>query len=183
MVNDIFLSIIDKNLLTFKNNSLMLDLSKKGGVTKMEWTEKKSVKLSHWCIYIVGGMLLLTMIFMPKVIEMIVPLDAVSLKNQHWFMITLESCLAVGLVILFLLQRLIKNIDNNETFSERNIEILRLASWLCFLEALILLLSASYYFPWIVLAGVAGFVGLVVRVIKNVFCQALLIKTENDFTI
>lgn len=149
----------------------------------MNWTEKKSVKLSHWCIYFLGGMLVLTMIFMPKVIEMIVPLEAVSVENQHWFMLTLESCLGVGLIILFFLQRLIQNIDNNETFSERNIKILRITSWLCFFEALILMLSTSYYFPWIIVAGVAAFVGLVVRVIKNVFCQALLIKEENDFTI
>lgn len=149
----------------------------------MEWTEKKSVKLSQWCIYILGAMLILTMIFMSKFIELIVPLEAVSPENQQWFMVTLESCLGVGLIILFLLQRLIQNIDNDETFSERNIKILRVTSWLCFFEALILVISTSYYFPWLFVAGVAGFVGLVVRVIKNVFCQALLIKEENDFTI
>lgn len=149
----------------------------------MNWTDKQSTRLSAWCIYILAAMMIAAMVFMSSFIEVIVPLHAVSPANKHLFVFTLECCLGVGLVILFLLHQLIQQIDNDETFTERNIKNLRLISWLCFLEAVILLASGSYYYPWLFVAGVAAFVGVIVRIIKNVFCQALLIKEENDFTI
>lgn len=155
----------------------------KGGRHAMGWTDKQSIKLSTWSIYIFGGMVLLTMIFMSKFIDAIVPVYTVAPAYRYLFTVTLEACLGVGLIILFFLRRLIKNIDNDETFGERNIKYLRIISWLCILETIILFASAFYYFPWIFVAGVTAFVGLIVRIIKNVFCQALLIKEENDFTI
>ncbi|GGD03874.1 DUF2975 domain-containing protein [Enterococcus wangshanyuanii] len=149
----------------------------------MNWTDKKSIKLSKWCLYLFSGMVVLTMVFISTVIDAIVPVDIVSPENRYLFVITLELCLGIGLVILFFLNHLISNIDNNETFAEGNIKTLRIISWFCFLESLILLISTTYYYPWLFVAGLTAFIGLIVRIIKNVFCQALLIKTENDYTI
>lgn len=149
----------------------------------MNWTDKKSIKLSMICLYIFAWIVVLTMLFISRVVASIVPVYILSPENQYYFYLTLELCMGVGLVILFFLRRLIKNIDNDETFDEENISILRIISWLCFLEAAILLVSTIYYYPWLFVAGLASFIGLIIRVIKNVFCQALLIKTENDFTI
>lgn len=149
----------------------------------MNWTDKKSIKLSMICLYIFAGIVVLTMLFISRVVASIVPVYILSPENQYYFYLTLELCMGVGLVILFFLRRLIKNIDNDVTFDEENISILRIISWLCFLEAAILLVSTIYYYPWLFVAGLASFIGLIIRVIKNVFCQALLIKTENDFTI
>lgn len=149
----------------------------------MNWTDKKSIKLSMICLYIFAGIVVLTMLFISRVVASIVPVYILSPENQYYFYLTLELCMGVGLVILFFLRRLIKNIDNDETFDEENISILRIISWLCFLEAAILLVSTIYYYPWLFVAGLASFIGLIIRVIKNVFCQAFLIKTENDFTI
>ena len=149
----------------------------------MNWTEKQSIKLSKGCIYLFALLIVGIIIFMPKFIEAIVPVQAVAPANRLWFIGTLDSCLVVGLGVLFFLNRLLNNLNNDQTFSEENIKLLRVISWLCFLETLILLISTSYYYPWLFVAGVAAVVGLIVRVIKNVFCQALLIKKENDFTI
>lgn len=149
----------------------------------MNWTDKKSIKLSMICLYIFAWIVVLTMLFISRVVASIVPVYILSPENQYYFYLTLELCMGVGLVILFFLRRLIKNIDNDVTFDEENISILRIISWLCFLEAAILLVSTIYYYPWLFVAGLASFIGLIIRVIKNVFCQALLIKTENDFTI
>jgi heme exporter protein D len=42
---------------------------------------------------------------------------------------------------------------------------------------------AFNYASWILVAAAMGFIALIIRVIKNVFCQAYLLKEENDFTI
>lgn len=123
------------------------------------------------------------MIFVSNFIKVVIPSSSIAAANRFLFTVTIELCLGFGLVILFLLYQLVQNIENNKTFTEKNITLLRRISWLCFLEAVILLVSGSYYYPWFFVAGLAAFVGLIVRIIKNVFCQALLIKEENDFTI
>lgn len=149
----------------------------------MNWTYKKSLKLSTYSLYLFGTILLLSMVFISPIVELIVPLHAVSVKNHYLFFITLEVCLGLALVILFYLNKLIKNIDKNNVFSSENVRILRIISWLCNIEGLMLLISSIYYLPWIFVAGLGVFVGLIVRVVKNVFCQAILIKDENDYTI
>jgi len=37
--------------------------------------------------------------------------------------------------------------------------------------------------PFLLLAAGSGFMGLILRVVKNVFAEAIFIKEENDFTI
>ncbi|MBL1229107.1 DUF2975 domain-containing protein [Enterococcus sp. BWB1-3] len=149
----------------------------------MQWTDKQSIKLSTWCIYVLAMLIFMVMIFISSFIDAIVPSQMVSSANRFFFILTLELCLGIGLVILYFLYQLIRNIEKEKIFTEQNIKLLRITSWLCFLEAIILLISSSYYFPWFFVAGVAAFVGVIVRIIKNVFCQARLIKEENDFTI
>ena len=54
---------------------------------------------------------------------------------------------------------------------------------MCFLAALICLLSMLYYGFWGILAACLFFMGLLIRVIKNTFQEAKELKEEADFTI
>ena len=56
-------------------------------------------------------------------------------------------------------------------------------SWCCLTAGLICLISAVYYLPFLALAVMAVFMSLILRVIKNVFAEALALKEENDYTI
>ena len=49
--------------------------------------------------------------------------------------------------------------------------------------AFILLVSGFYYILFVIGAVAAGFFGLILRVVKNVIEQAVILKNENDFTI
>ena len=40
-----------------------------------------------------------------------------------------------------------------------------------------------YYMPFLLLSAAAAFVGLMLRVVKNAFAEAVNIKNENDYTI
>ena len=44
-------------------------------------------------------------------------------------------------------------------------------------------LSALYYMPFLIVSAAAAFVGLILRVVKNVFAEAVRLKDENDYTI
>ena len=73
---------------------------------------------------------------------------------------------------------------NNLLFTTEAVSCLRTISWCCFIEAVLCLLTIRVA-PLVHLgaAFVAGFLGLVLRVVKNVIEEAVALKAENDFTI
>ena len=93
--------------------------------------------------------------------------------------ITLYLAAAVALVI----DRLLSNIRHDKVFIPANVKILRLISYCCFAVSVIFIyFSFIRPFAWLVVIA-AAFFGLILRVIKNVFEQAIILKEENDFTI
>ncbi|MDR0570408.1 MAG: DUF2975 domain-containing protein [Clostridiales Family XIII bacterium] len=96
------------------------------------------------------------------------------------------ACVAAALFALWLLDRLLRNIRGGEVFVRGNVAALRGISWCCFAEAALLALAAflsSVFFLFCLLALMAGFVGIILRVVKNVIEAAVLLKEENDLTI
>ena len=88
-----------------------------------------------------------------------------------------------GFVTLYSLIKLLLNIRKGEIFIVSNVRNLRRISWCCFIEAGLLLVGVTYFFMMPVLSFVVGFLGLVLRVVKNVIEEAVALKNENDFTI
>ena len=85
--------------------------------------------------------------------------------------------------LLVSLHSLICALQQGEVFTLPNMIRLRRVSWCCFLCAGVCLLGAFGFRPWLVVAVPAAFVGLIVRIVKNVFEQAALMKDELDYTV
>ena len=98
-------------------------------------------------------------------------------------LICIYSCSIPAWITLVALWRLLGCIGRGEIFTDGNIHQLRLTSWCCILAGLILLAGGVFYPPLLVLALAAGFMGLIVRIVKNIFAQAMAMKDELDFTI
>lgn len=98
-------------------------------------------------------------------------------------LITFYSCAVFGFVILFTLDRLVKNIAGEKVFTEENVKLLRLLSYCCFFISLITLFFARLRLMAFIVTFAAAFFGLILRVLKNCFEQALRLKEENDYTI
>lgn len=94
---------------------------------------------------------------------------------------------AVGFILCFALVRLyalLRNIGKEKVFTAANTAHIRAVSWCCWAAALILLVgSFSCHLVVLVLSLAAAFAGLVLRVMKNVFAEAVAIKEEHDYTI
>lgn len=103
--------------------------------------------------------------------------------------ITMDALLLFGVMFvpLFLvfreLYKLLHNIQQGIVFSVQNIASLRLVSWACFFAAVFLLIAAIRWPILLIVSGVIGFLGLFVRVIKNMLAEAIILKEENAFTI
>ena len=87
-----------------------------------------------------------------------------------------------------LLIRLLLLVRAGRTFSPEAVGSLRGISWCCLFEGAYLIFVGIFMFDpaavsFCMLAFAAVFLGIVLRVVKNVFEEATAIKTENDYTI
>ena len=75
------------------------------------------------------------------------------------------------------------NISRGDVFVSGNIKLLRILSYCCFIISLITLIFARFRIIVFVITFAAAFFGLILRVIKNCFEEAVRLREENDFTI
>ena len=147
------------------------------------WTPSKSVLLSSVCTKIVIGLVAALAITAPALVESYLSYAAKDPNIAQPLLITVYASCAPSMAALISLDRLLANIKRNEVFIEKNVKLLRIISWCCFAIAFILAVSGSYYILLLMIAVAAAFFGLILRVVKNVIEQAVVIKNENDYTI
>jgi len=98
----------------------------------------------------------------------------------------LYACLAAGMGALVVLWRLLWDIRRGEVFTSANVRRLRLISY-CGFVIMLACAVGTIISPWwpafVLLAAIAGFLGLLMRVVKNVIDAARLLKDDADYTI
>lgn len=99
------------------------------------------------------------------------------------FLTSLYLCSFPAWIVLLQLNGLLGNIQAGRVFVTPNVKALRIISWCCFAAAVICLVSGMYYLPFLLLAAAAAFIGLIVRVVKNCFEQAVAMRDELDYTV
>ena len=147
------------------------------------WNPCKSVMLSSICTKIVIALGICFAFTAPTMVRSYVEYTAKNPEIMTPLLITIYACCVPALVSLICLDRLLANIKKEEIFIEKNVKNLRLISWCCFAASIILVISGFYYILFLMIAVAAAFFGLILRVVKNVIEQAMIIKNENDFTI
>ena len=124
----------------------------------MNWSKNSSIELSRICV----------VLFM----ILLAALDIGCYWAVQWFV-----------EILVRLWQLLQNIRAQLVFDAQNVRLLRQVSWCCVGAGAVCLVSCLYYLPFIAVAIAAGFMALIVRIIKNIFQQAIDMKAELDLTI
>lgn len=149
----------------------------------MKLTKDMSIRLSLICVCIFSVILLAADIFAYRWISWYVAWRSMRPETVVRLMITLYSASVFGWVCLWALWKLLRNIKEEIVFAPDNVRLLRIISWCCAFAALIFLVSGAYYPPCVLVAAAAAFMMLIVRVVKNVFQQAIEMKSELDLTI
>ncbi|MEI3131537.1 MAG: DUF2975 domain-containing protein [Oscillospiraceae bacterium] len=149
----------------------------------MDWNENKSVRLSQACVVLFAVCLLLLDCLCYFAVRWFTGLRGMPWQTGKLMMLTIYLCSVFGWILLWKLWRLLANIRAQVIFDARNVALLRAVSWCCVGAGLICLVSGVYYLPFAVIAIAAGFMALIVRIVKNVFRQAILMKDDLDLTI
>lgn len=150
----------------------------------MNWNKDKSLKFTRVCIYLFAVFLVVLCIGAPWLYQGFLKLRSPLLDGMLPYFLVTNYVMAIPVgIALYRMHGLLKNISENQVFISENTKYLKQLSWCCIVAGVIFGISGFYYFPFWFLCGVAMFMGVVLRVIKNVFAQAEEIKRENDYTI
>ena len=148
------------------------------------WNENKSLVLSKVFVIVFMVMLVVCIVLAPRVVESLLRRSAMANgAGAGLFLLTLYvgSVPAGALLVCMLL--LLKRISAGEVFVRQNISYLRFISWCFFIGGVICAASSLYYTPWLPISIMAAFMGLVVRVVKNIIAKAVSLQDDADFTI
>ena len=153
------------------------------------WNKDKSLLLSRIAVWIFILLAAFSVVAAPTLTKLFLdfsraPMAGMTRQQTLLCFLSTEylSLLPAG-VLLWNLHRLLQRIGRAEVFVRANERALRRISWCCIAEAAICFVSCLYYLPFLLVTVAAGFMALIVRVIKNVFAEAIALKDENDFTI
>ncbi len=149
----------------------------------MNWNADKSVRLSQVCVCIFAALLLALDIGCYWAVRWFIGMRHMSSLKGNWMMLTIYLCSIFAWILLVKLWRLLWNIQSGRVFDEENVRLLRAVSHCCVGAGVICAASCWYYLPFIMVAIAAGFMALIVRIVKNVFQQAIAMKSELDFTV
>ncbi len=148
----------------------------------IKWTNKNSLLLSRaitWAIFLLACSILF---LIPIITEWY---DAVSGKPPIRTVLTV--CLYISDIFAILavweLSLLLRNISKQELFTVRNTRCVRVISWCCFVVAVVCCVLSFWRILALMIAVVAAFVGLILRVVKNMLAAATELREENDYTI
>lgn len=147
------------------------------------WNSDKSVVLSSICTKLVLALLVFFAAAAPLLVGKYIfytgKLESITVP----LLCTIYTCCIPAMAILVCLDCLLNNVKHNEIFIKQNVKLFRWISWCCFAVAFILVVSGFYYIFFVFAGVVAIFLGLMIRVVKNIFQVAIALKQENDFTI
>ena len=148
------------------------------------WSEHKSLLLSKVSVIIFATLLLLCAVFAPWIIDRLL-LSSISAyaAGKTLFLATIYSGSVPAAALLACMYLLLHRIGSGQVFISKNTQCLRHISWCCFAGAAICLASSLYYVPWLAIGVASAFMGLIVRVIKNVVAKAVSLQDDADFTI
>ena len=149
----------------------------------MKWTKDRSSLLTLICVAVFAALLLVADVLAFRWIGWYLTWRGMDPRRVGRMTATLYAASVFGWICLVSLWRLLSAIRGGAVFIPENVGRLRRISWCCAGAALIFLVSGAYYAPFFIIAVAAAFMMLLVRVIKNVFQQAVSMKDELDLTI
>jgi len=155
--------------------------------TRTTWDSKKSTTLTIIVTWIALAASVACIPFLVPILKLVrVPGTVFDDSFVAHAAGPLYASLGFGIAALIILLRLLADIRKEQVFTTNNVRRLRLISYCGFAIMIASIVGAVIASPrpvFIFLALVAGFLGLIMRVVKNVIDAARLLKEDADYTI
>ena len=143
----------------------------------------RSVRFTFYVNRFVFAGIIVLLFLEPRLLEIYCHYRYLSLNEQLSVTIAFYPCAAAALAALWHLDRMLRNILNEQVFIPENVTHIRWVRLCCACVSLFCIAPSFFYPPMIFLVIIMGFLFLVVTVVCQVFKAAIEIREENDLTI
>ena len=148
-----------------------------------DWLKSKSILFSQIGVVLFALLLAVLDLGCWRIVNWFVALRGMGGQAVWGILAVLLLCSVFGWVLLWALWRLLGNLRQARVFTEENIALLQRVSLCCAAAALICVGGCFFYLPFLIAVAAAGFMALIVRIVRNVFQKALDMKNELDLMI
>lgn len=104
-------------------------------------------------------------------------------RDTVLLIICLYMCNVPGFVLLWCMDKLLRNLRQGKVFEDDNVRLLKNISICCFVVSVISLSLCTRIYSLGIVALMTAFMGLIVRIVKNVFSSAIAMRSELDLTV
>lgn len=128
----------------------------------------------------------LAMLFLTVTIPWLVPFLCRIMEREtlvSFMTVVAYMSLPAGWGAVWLLYELLFNVKKKHIFIDENVKFLRILSKLCFYVGCVSAVAMFQYLGFLFVSIAAFFIGLMVRVVRNIIQEAIEIKEENDMTV
>ena len=151
---------------------------------------KVSLALSMVIAVVFFAVCIFGMVIMPKLVEMLVSLPdnignraAVTDTERLFILIMAYVILLIIMTAVIMMFILLMRVYGGKVFTAGSVALIRGVSWCCLMLCAAFAILGKYFQLAYVVALAAIFLGLCLRVVKNVIEEATEIKMENDLTV
>ncbi len=145
------------------------------------YTSDKSTKLTLYVTYLFAFVIIGLMIFAYPIAKNVLG------PNQRTAYISAVTafyiCCPAAWIALYKIRILLKNVLADNIFSNESVKLLHQLSLCCLFVAVICFITIYFCHIFFTFALGAGFMSLILRVLRNVMGKAVKIKEENELTI
>lgn len=142
-----------------------------------------SPKVVLWVNRIIVCVLVALLPTMPFILNWYSTIRILS-STEYWaIMIAFYICAVIAGVALWKIDRLLRNILQEDVFVRKNIRHIRCIQWCCALVSLVCLPACFFYLPLVFMTVIMAFLSLVMSVLVKTMEAAVAIREENDLTI
>lgn len=155
----------------------------------MQWNEQKSILLSRVLVWIFAAAIVLldlgslVLCLLPNKPILYTGTIMMNRTGIIWLAVCCWLCSGFGYLLLYRMNCLLTNLQQEQVFVPENVRHLRVVSICCFAACCICLVFGLKMPTLLTVTLPAGFVGLIVRIVKNVFENAIAMKDELDYTV
>lgn len=144
---------------------------------------EKSLRVTQTVVIILSIIFVIILFSAPYIFPIYCNFAGKSEAATHTLIGVFYGCSPSAAVTLIFTYKFLNNLQRGNVFTEKSVKYLRILSYAC-LSAIPLSLPLCFYFlAAFPIPAAAGFMWLIVRVIKNAFEYGSEIKNENDLTV
>ena len=143
----------------------------------------KSVKLTLGVVRVLAAVFIVLVFTAPFLFKLYFDWSGLSKTQFIAFTVPFYACCPPAAITLLSLNKLLSNVKKGSVFVLENVRLLKRLSVVCLTAGILCIPVCFFLAEMFVFPAEAGFMSLILHVVKNVIEKGTEIKDENDLTI